>query len=61
MRLPDVSCLLVFIVGVALFLYGANYYDALTGWIGVALMIGGFFAEIFLKIYEAMRKRGKMI
>lgn len=57
MRLQDVTCLLVFIVGVALFLYGANYYDAFVGWTGVALMAGGFFAEVFLKIYEVMSKR----
>jgi hypothetical protein len=59
MRLQDVACFLIFIVGVALFLYGANYYDAFVGWTGVALMVGGFFAEIFLKVYEVLSKREK--
>jgi hypothetical protein len=46
------------LVGAVLFLYGSNYYEALVGWAGVVLMVGGFVAEIALKVYEFVRKRG---
>jgi divalent metal cation (Fe/Co/Zn/Cd) transporter len=39
----------VAIVGIVLFLYGANYYDPVVGWVGV-----GFFAVavvVFLALY----------
>ncbi|MEM3597257.1 MAG: hypothetical protein QXJ53_03940 [Candidatus Bathyarchaeia archaeon] len=56
MRWYEIACVLVFFVGVVLFLYGANYYDALAGWTGVVLAVGAFFAEILLKIYEVLGK-----
>jgi len=57
MRWYDITCFLVFFVGVVLFLYGANYYDALVGWTGVALIVGAFFAALFFKVYELLSKR----
>lgn len=54
MRWYEVACVLAFFVGVVLFLYGANYYDALVGWTGVALVVGSFFAGILLKVYEVL-------
>jgi hypothetical protein len=50
-------CLLIVIVGVVLFLYGANYYDAGVGWAGVGLFVGGFLSYVLLKVYEYLVKR----
>jgi len=55
----DLLHLCLVLVGAVLFLYGSNYYDALAGWAGVVLMVGGFVAEIALKVYEFIRKRGE--
>jgi hypothetical protein len=46
------------IVGVVLFLYGANYYDAAVGWTGVGVFVGGIFLYIVLKAYESVAKKG---
>jgi len=46
-------------IGVVLFLYGANYYDATAGWSGVFLIISGFFARIILILYEMLK--GKVV
>ncbi|MEM2105351.1 MAG: hypothetical protein QXV21_02630 [Candidatus Bathyarchaeia archaeon] len=59
MRWYEITCVLVLFVGVVLFLYGANYYDALIGWTGVALVVGAFFVEVFLKVYEILSRRDK--
>lgn len=56
MSWKDIACLCALVVGVVLFLYGSNYYNAAVGWTGVYLIIGGFFAEIILKVYESVRK-----
>jgi membrane-bound ClpP family serine protease len=48
-------CLLVIIVGLVLFLYGANYYDAKVGWAGVGLFVGGFLLYVVLKVYERLQ------
>jgi hypothetical protein len=37
-------CFLVIIFGVVLFLYGANYYDAVVGWAGLGLFVGAIVA-----------------
>jgi hypothetical protein len=46
------------VIGVILFLYGANYYDAIVGWTGFSLIVGGFLAEVVSKVYEQVRKKG---
>ncbi len=43
------------IVGVVLFLYGANCYDALIGWTGVYLAIAGFLVKIVLMVWESLK------
>ena len=45
--------------GMILFLYGANYYNAMIGRTGFSLIIGGFFAEIVFKVCESIRKKGE--
>lgn len=57
MSWKDVVCLCVIVLGVVLFLYGSNYYDAVVGWTGVYFIIGGFFAGIILKVYESVREK----
>ncbi len=54
------SLCLVF-VGIVLFLYGANYFEALVGWAGVFLVVVGILAEIVLKLIEAARKKGEKL
>ncbi len=57
MSWKDLVCLSVIILGIVLFLYASNYYNATVGWAGVYLMIGGFFAEIALQVYETLIKK----
>jgi len=57
MSWKDVVCLLMITTGVFLFLYGSNYYNAVTGWTGVFLILGGFLVEIILKAYEVLIKK----
>ena len=45
------------ILGIFLFLYGANYYDNAVGWAGVYLFVIGFFGLIVLAVHNALRKR----
>ncbi len=45
------------VVGIVLFLYGANYYDAVVGWVGVGMIFAGVVAEVVEKIYEFVSKR----
>jgi hypothetical protein len=47
------------VIGAILFLYGANYYNAMIGWTGFSLMIGGFFAEIVFILYGRLGKKGE--
>jgi membrane-bound ClpP family serine protease len=51
-------CLLLVVVGVVLFLYGANYYDAVVGWTGVGVFVGGIVLYVVLKAYDYVAKKG---
>jgi hypothetical protein len=53
-----IVCLVI--LGVVLFLYGSNYYNAAVGYAGLALIVGGIIAEIVLKALESVRKRGEI-
>jgi hypothetical protein len=57
MSWKDTICLSIIVVGVILFLYGSNYYNAAVGWTGVYLIFGGVLAELILKVYEGIIKR----
>lgn len=57
MSLKDFALLCIIVVGVILFLYGSNSYDAVMGWAGVYFIIGGIIIEIILKVYESVTKR----
>jgi hypothetical protein len=45
------------VVGLLVFLYGANYYVELAGWAGLGLFIGGFVVYFVLKGYEFLTKK----
>jgi len=45
------------LVGIVLFLYGANYYDDTVGWAGIILVISSFAAWLALKVYGFTRKK----
>ncbi|MHA2323775.1 MAG: hypothetical protein ACXACB_00120 [Promethearchaeota archaeon] len=42
----------LFLLGLALFLYGANFYDAVIGWIGIYFILGSLLAFLILYIYN---------
>jgi hypothetical protein len=57
MSRKDLICLVLAIVGIALFLYGSNYYNAIIGWSGVFLVAAAILAEIVLEVYAYIKKR----
>jgi len=60
MSLTDWACLGTVILGFVLFLYGANFYDAVIGWVGVYLMIGGILVFLLFYIYNELTKKGEV-
>lgn len=57
MSQKDLICLILAILGVVLFLYGSNYYNAIVGWSGVFLVAAALLAEVALEVYAYIRKR----
>jgi peptidoglycan/LPS O-acetylase OafA/YrhL len=57
MSWTDWACLGIVILGFVLFLYGANFYDAVIGWIGVYLFFGGIIAFLVIYIYRELAKK----
>jgi uncharacterized membrane protein len=57
MSLTDWACLGTVILGFVLFLYGANFYDAVVGWVGVYLFLGGILAFLVFYIYGELTKK----
>lgn len=53
----DLMCLCVVLSGVFLFLYGANYYYALVGWIGIYLTVAGFLGKLLLIAWGSSKKQ----
>ncbi len=50
-------CLVLVILGVALFLYGANVYDAVSGYGGIGLFVLGIVLYVGLQILRAGSKK----
>lgn len=50
------TCLFVVILGLVLFLYGANYYDNIVGWVGIYLFAGGILAYVLVWIFQRLKK-----
>jgi hypothetical protein len=53
MKWKGLACLIVVILGVVLFLFGANYYDAVVGWTGLGLFVGGILVYALLRIFSS--------
>jgi uncharacterized membrane protein len=53
----NLACLGMVILGFVLFLYGANFYDAIIGWVGVYLIIGGILVFLLFYIYSELTKK----
>ena len=52
----DWVCIGLIILGIILFLIGANYYNPVVGWLGVFLLLGGILALIALYVYNLLSK-----
>jgi hypothetical protein len=57
MSWTDWACLSFVLFGFVLFLYGANFYDALVGWVGVYFFFGGILVFLVLYIYGELTKK----
>jgi ABC-type bacteriocin/lantibiotic exporter with double-glycine peptidase domain len=53
----DLACLGIVISGFVLFLYGANFFDVVIGWVGVYLIIGGILVFLLFYIYNELTKK----
>lgn len=53
MSWSDILCLVLVILGVALFLYGANVYDFVSGYGGIGLFVLGIVLYAALQILRA--------
>ena len=53
----DWMCSGIIVLGIVLFLYGANYYDAVVGWAGVCLIVIGILAFLIRYIYGELTKK----
>ena len=56
----DWACLVAVILGFVLFLYGANVYNAVVGWIGVYFFFGGILVFLVRYIYGELTKEDEV-
>jgi len=49
--------LFLVIFGIAFFLIGANIYNAIIGWAGVYMVIGGILLYLAVYLYFELRKK----
>ena len=57
MSRTDLACLSAVILGFLLFLYGANMFNAVIGWVGVYFFFGGILIFLVLYIYGEWTKK----
>jgi hypothetical protein len=57
MSWTDWACLGAFIVGFLLFLYGANLYNAIVGYTGLYMWIGGIIIYLLTYVYKELIKK----
>ncbi len=57
MSWTDWTCLGVFIAGFLLFLYGANLYNAIAGYIGLYMWIGAIVVYLLTYVYKELTKK----
>jgi hypothetical protein len=53
----DWFCVGIIGIGILLFLYGANNYEATVGWLGTFLFTAGVVAILALYVYHELTKR----
>jgi len=51
------ACISVILLGIVLFLYGANVYDAAVGYAGIFLFLAGVISLFALYIYGELTKK----
>jgi len=61
MSWKDIVCVVLVILGIVLFLYGSNAYDAVAGYAGIGLFIGGIVLYAVLQAYKAMLKNSEKL
>ena len=61
MTWSDWACLGMIIVGFALFLIGANIYNAIIGYSGIYLFIGAIAAYLIIYLYKELTKKTPII
>ena len=57
MALTKWFLVVVAIVGLLLFLYGANFYDYVVGWVGVVFFVAAVVAALVLYVRRELAKR----
>ena len=57
MSRTDWACVFLIILGIILFLIGANIYNEFVGWLGFFLGVGGIVAWIVLYVYNYLYGR----
>ena len=61
MSWKDIVCVVLVILGIVLFLYGSNAYDAVAGYAGIGLFIGGIVLYAVLQAYNAVLKNSERL
>jgi hypothetical protein len=56
MTWDDWICLVLIIVGIIMFLYGANYYNEIAGWLGILLFVSATAAFVMLYVYKSLTR-----
>jgi membrane-bound ClpP family serine protease len=61
MSWKDIICIVLVILGIILFLYGSNAYDAVAGYAGIGLFIGGIVLYAILQACKAVFKNSEKL
>ena len=61
MSWKDIVCIILVILGIVLFLYGSNAYDAVAGYAGIGLFFGGIVLYAVLQAYKAVLKNSEKL
>ncbi len=57
MSRTNLACLSAIILGFLLFVYGANIFNVVVGWVGVYFFFGGILLFLVLYIYGELTKK----
>jgi len=61
MSWKDIVYVVLVILGIVLFLYGSNAYDAVSGYAGIGFFIGGIVLYAVLQAYKAVLRNGEKL